>query len=122
MNMSSNPATGLTNFLTKWANDSNLYSQLTTDTISLVNEDTSKTEAEFPTSTFTIISNTTEVTVKILSYDDENHLYAVMWKAKSLSDHKTINPGNGIMIENPTEGQIHKLAESIRQFAEAEIH
>ena len=90
-----NHATGIIDSLTQWANDHHLRSKTSEDEMVLVNEDTSKVKAKFPTYALTITSEELEVVVKILHYQDQNLLYAIMWDCQSLTNHNIVDQGDG---------------------------
>lgn len=118
-----NHATGIMDSLTQWANDHHLRSKTSEDemVLVLVNEDTGKVEAKFPTYALTITSEELEVVVKIRQYQDQNLLYAIMWDCQSLTNHNIVDQGNGLMVENPSDGQVDEITESIKRFAATEL-
>lgn len=124
-----NHATGIIDSLTQWANDHHLRSKTSEDEMVLVNEDTSKVEAKFPTYALTITSEELEVVVKILQYQDQNLSYAIMWDChyaimwdcQSLTNHNIVDQGNGLMVENPSDGQVDEITESIKRFVATEL-
>lgn len=124
-----NHATGIIDSLTQWANDHHLRSKTSEDEMVLVNEDTSKVEAKFPTYALTITSEELEVVVKILQYQDQNLSYAIMWDChyaimwdcQSLTNHNIVDQGDGLMVENPSDGQVDEITESIKRFVATEL-
>lgn len=116
-----NHATGLIASLTQWANDHHLRSKTSEDEMVLVYEGTSKVEVKFPTYALTITSEELEVVVKIRQYQDQNLLYAIMWDCQSLTNHNIVDQGNGLMVENPSDGQVDEITESIKRFAATEL-
>ena len=117
-----NHATGIMDSLTQWANDHHLRSKTSEDEMVLVNGDTGEVEAKFTTYTLTITSEELEVVVKILhDYQDQNLLYAIMWDCQSLTNHDIVDQGNGLMVENPSDGQVDEITESIKRFAATEL-
>lgn len=114
-----NHATGIMDSLTQWANDHHLRSKTSEDKMVLVNGDTGEVEAKFPTYTLTITSEELEVVVKILQ--DQNLLYAIMWDCQSLTNHDIVDQGDGLMLENPSDGQVDEITESIKRFAATEL-
>ena len=118
-----NHATGIIGSLTQWANDHHLRSKTSEDemVLVLVNEATGKVEVKFPTYALTIISEELEVVVKIRQYQDQNLLYAIMWDCQSLTNHNIVDQGNGLMVENPSDGQVDEITESIKRFAATEL-
>ena len=117
-----NHATGIMDSLTQWANDHHLRSKTSEDEMVLVNEDTGEVEAKFTTYTLTITSEELEVVVKILhDYQDQNLLYAIMWDCQSLTNHNIVDQGNGLMVENPSDGQVDEITEFIKRFAATEL-
>lgn len=118
-----NHATGIIDSLTQWSNDHHLRSKTSEDemVLVLVNEDTGKVEAKFPTYALTITSEELEVVVKIRQYQDQNLLYAIMWDCQSLTNHNIVDQGNGLMVENPSDGQVDEITESIKRFAATEL-
>lgn len=116
-----NHATGIIDSLRQWANDHHLRSKTSEDEMVLVNEDTGEVEAKFPTYALTITSEELEVVVKILQYQDQNLLYAIMWDCQSLMLHNIVDQGDGLMLENPSDGQVDEITESIKRFVAAEL-
>lgn len=117
-----NHATGIIDSLTQWANDHHLRSKTSEDEMVLVNGDTGEVEAKFTTYTLTITSEELEVVVKILhDYQDQNLLYAIMWDCQSLTNHNIVDQGDGLMLENPSDGQVDEITESIKRFAATEL-
>lgn len=116
-----NHATGIIDSLTQWANDHHLRSKTSEDKMVLVNEDTGEVEAKFPTYALTITSEELEVVVKILHYQDQNLLYAIMWDCQSLTNHDIVDQGDGLMLENPSDGQVDEITDSIKRFAATEL-
>lgn len=117
-----NHATGIMDSLTQWANDHHLRSKTSEDEMVLVNGDTGEVEAKFTTYTLTITSEELEVVVKILhDYQDQNLLYAIMWDCQSLTNHNIVDQGDGLMLENPSDGQVDEITESIKRFAATEL-
>lgn len=116
-----NHATGIMDSLTQWANDHHLRSKTSEDEMVLVNEDTGEVEAKFPTYALTITSEELEVVVKILQYQDQNLLYAIMWDCQSFTKHNIVDQGDGLMVENPSDGQVDEITESIKRFAATEL-
>ena len=124
-----NHVTGIIDSLTQWANDHHLRSKTSEDEMVLVNEDTGKVEAKFPTYALTITSEELEVVVKILQYQDQNLSYAIMWDChyaimwdcQSLTNHNIVDQGNGLMVENPSDGQVDEITESIKRFVATEL-
>lgn len=117
-----NHATGIMDSLTQWANDHHLRSKTSEDEMVLVNGDTGEVEAKFTTYALTITSEELEVVVKILhDYQDQNLLYAIMWDCQSLTNHDIVDQGDGLMLENPSDGQVDEITESIKRFAAAEL-
>lgn len=116
-----NHATGIIDSLTQWANDHHLRSKTREDEMVLVNEDTGEVEAKFPTYALTITSEELEVVVKILQYQDQNLLYAIMWDCQSLTNHNIVDQGDGLMLENPSDGQVDEITEFIKRFVAAEL-
>ena len=118
-----NHATGIIGSLTQWANDHHLRSKTSEDemVLVLVNEATGKVEAKFPTYALTITSEELEVVVKIRQYQDQNLLYVIMWDCQSLTNHNIVDQGNGLMVENPSDGQVDEITESIKRFAATEL-
>ena len=116
-----NHVTGIIDSLTQWANDHHLRSKTSEDEMVLVNEATGEVEAKFPTYALTITSEELEVVVKILQYQDQNLLYAIMWDCQSLTNHDIVDQGDGLMLENPSDGQVDEITESIKRFAATEL-
>lgn len=124
-----NHVTGIIGSLTQWANDHHLRSKTSEDEMVLVNEDTGKVEAKFPTYALTITSEELEVVVKILQYQDQNLFYAIMWDChyaimwdcQSLTNHNIVDQGDGLMVENPSDGQVDEITESIKRFVATEL-
>lgn len=116
-----NHATGIIGSLTQWANDHHLRSKTSEDEMVLVNEDTGEVEAKFPTYALTITSEELEVVVKILQYQDQNLIYAIMWDCQSLTNHDIVDQGDGLMLENPSDGQVDEITDSIKRFAATEL-
>ena len=116
-----NHVTGIIDSLTQWANDHHLRSKTSEDEMVLVNEATGEVEAKFPTYVLTITSEELEVVVKILQYQDQNLLYAIMWDCQSLTNHDIVDQGDGLMLENPSDGQVDEITESIKRFAATEL-
>ena len=114
-------ATGIMNSLTQWANDHHLRSKTSEDEMVLVNEDTDKVEAKFQTYTLTITREELKVAVKILQHQDQNLFYAIMWDCQSLTNHDIVDQGDGLMLENPSDGQVDEITESIKRFAATEL-
>ena len=59
--------------------------------------------------------------MKIRQYQDQNLLYAIMWDCQSLTNHNIVDQGNGLMVENPSDGQVDEITESIKRFAATEL-
>ena len=116
-----NHVTGIIDSLTQWANDHHLRSKTSEDEMVLVNEATGEVEAKFPTYVLTITSEELEVVVKILQYQDQNLLYAIMWDCQSLTNHDIVDQGDCLMLENPSDGQVDEITESIKRFAATEL-